>query len=90
VLNPLKWDPIASANYQGLKRRLSPFRKEQLDERIDVLREWPPAKWFELRDREDGTITFQMETDQFAMILGRFEDGTVYITHFELRSKVRE
>jgi hypothetical protein len=88
-LNPLKWDPQALADYHNLKRRLSPLRKQQLDERIDCLREFPPFKWYELRDREDGTITFQLETDQFARILGRFEDGTVYITHVELRSKGR-
>jgi|HubBroStandDraft_2_1064218.scaffolds.fasta_scaffold553211_2 hypothetical protein len=82
-------DPQALADYHNLKKRLSPLRKQQLDERIDCLREFPPFKWYKLRDREDGTITFQLETDQFARILGRFEDGEVYITHVELRSKGR-
>jgi hypothetical protein len=87
TLNPLMWDPDALANYKSLIRRLPPLKKEQLDERIGVLKEWPPAKWFELRDRVDGTVTFQLETDQFAKVLGRFEDGVVYITHVELRTK---
>lgn len=74
-------------NYNNLKRRLSPVKKDQLEDRVDSLKEWPPAKWFELRNQEDGIISFQLETDQFAKILGRFEDGVVYITHVELRTK---
>jgi hypothetical protein len=83
----LKWDPQALANYNNLKRRLSPVKKDQLEDRVDCLKEWPPSKWYELQDQEDGTISFQLETDQFAKILGRFEDGVVYITHVELRTK---
>jgi hypothetical protein len=74
-------------NYNNLKRRLSPVKKDQLEDRVDSLKEWPPANWFELRNQEDGIISFQLETDQFAKILGRFEDGVVYITHVELRTK---
>ena len=74
-------------DYNNLKRRLSPLQREQLEDRIDCLKEWPPTKWYALRDQEDGTITFQLETDQFAKVLGRFEGGAVYITHVELRSK---
>ncbi len=85
----MSWEPKALADYNNLKRKLPPVKREQLEERIDCLKEWPPAKWYELRDQVDGTITFQMETDQFAMILGRFEDGVVYITHVELRTKGR-
>jgi mRNA-degrading endonuclease RelE of RelBE toxin-antitoxin system len=85
----LKWDPQALAEYKNLRRRLPPLKKEQLDERIDSLRDFPPARWYELRNQEDGIITFQLETDQFARVLGRFEDGVVYITHVELRSKGR-
>lgn len=86
-MNGLNWDPRALRDYQSLKRRLPPLKKEQLDERINCLRDFPPSQWYELRNREDGTITFQLETDQFARVLGRFEDGAVYITHIELRSK---
>jgi len=85
----LRWDPQALADYNNLKRRLPPLKREQLEERIDSLKEFPPSKWYELRDQEDGIITFQLETDQFAKVLGRFEDGVVYITHVELRSKGR-
>jgi hypothetical protein len=88
-LNSLKWDPRALADYNNLKRWLSPLKKEQLEERVDCLKGFPPSKWYELRNQEDGIITFQLETDQFARILGRFEDGVVYITHVELRSKER-
>ena len=88
-MNPLKWAPDALADYKRLKGRLSALRREQLDERIDVLKEWPPVKWFDLRSREDGVVTFQLETDQFVRILGRFEDGVVYITHVVMRSKGR-
>jgi len=86
-VNSLKWDPQALEHYHHLKRRLSPLKKEQLEERIDGLKEWPPAKWYELRNQDDGVVTFQMETDQFARILGVFEKGVVYITHVELKSK---
>lgn len=86
-MNPLRWEPQALVNYNNLKRRLSPVKKDQLEDRVDSLKEWPPAKWFELRNQEDGIISFQLETDQFAKILGRFEDGVVYITHVELRTK---
>ncbi len=86
-MNPLYWDPQALGDYNSPKRGLSPLKKDQLEERIDCLREWPPSRWYELRNQEDGVITFQMETDQFIRLLGRFEDGAVYITHVELRSK---
>jgi hypothetical protein len=86
----LKWEPQALANYNSLKGRLSPLKREQLEDRIDCLKEWPPAKWYELRNREDGAISFQLETDQFVKILGRFENGAVYIMHVDLRSKERE
>ena len=86
-MNSLKWDPQALANYNNLKKRLSSLKRDQLDDRIDCLKEWPPSRWYELRNREDGTISFQLETDQFAKVLGRFEDGVVYITHVELRLK---
>ncbi len=89
-MNPIKWAPDALANYKSLKGRLSPWRREQLDERIDLLKGWPPAKWFDSRNHEDGIVTFQLESDQFARILGRYEDGVVYITHVEIRSKGRE
>jgi hypothetical protein len=86
-MNLLNWDPLALRDYNRLKRRLSPLKREQLEDRIDCLKEFPPSKWYELRNQQDGTITFRMETDQFAMVLGRFENGTVFITHIELRSK---
>jgi len=88
-LNPLKWAPEALVNYKSLRGRVSSLRREQLDERIDVLKEWPPSKWFDLRNHDDGIVTFQLETDQFAKILGRFENGVVYRTHVEIRSKGR-
>jgi len=88
-VNALNWDPQALADYQELKRRLPPLKKQQLDARIDCLRDFPPSRWYELRDREDGTVAFQLETDQFAKVLGRFEAGAVYITHVEVRSKWR-
>lgn len=86
----MKWDPQALANYNNLKKRLSPLKRDQLDDRIDCLKEWPPSRWYELRNRKDGTISFQLETDQFAKVLGRFEEGVVYITHVELRLKMEE
>lgn len=86
-MNPLNWDRQALKDYNLLKKRLPPLQKEQLEDRIDCLKGWPPSKWYELRNQEDGTITFQLETDQFIRILGRFEAGEVYITHVHLRTK---
>jgi hypothetical protein len=88
-MNPLYWDPEALRDYRRLCGGLPSLRREQLEDRVDCLREWPPSKWYELRDREDGAIAFQLETDQFARILGCFEQGAVYITHVELRSRER-
>lgn len=88
----LVWDPKALDNYKALmdpKKGLSLIQREQLGGRIDVLKGWPPAKWFDLRDQWDGTITFQMENDQFVEILGLYENGVVKITHLELKPKKR-
>ncbi len=83
----MSWDPQALKVYRRLRSRLPPLKRDLLDDQINRLREFPPSKWYELRHQGDGTITFQLESNQFARILGRFEDGTVFITHVELRTK---
>ena len=87
---PLVWDPKALKNYRILmdpKKDLPPFRRELLDARINALRKWPPSKWFDLRSQRDGKVTFRLDSDQFASVLGVFEDGVVKITHMEVRAK---
>jgi hypothetical protein len=88
----LFWDRKALDNYKTLmdpEKGLAPLQREQLAGRVDALRDWPPARWFDLRDRSDGTITFQIENDQFLGILGLYENGVVKITHLELKPKRR-
>lgn len=88
----LVWDRKALENYNFLidpKKGLPPIQRELLAKRIDALKGWPPSKWFDMRDQTDGTITFQMETDQFVEILGLYENGVVKITHLELKPRRR-
>lgn len=91
-MTTLVWDRVALNHYNALvdpKKGLPPLQREQLVKRIDALKGWPPSKWYDLRDRADGTIAFQIETDQFLEILGLYEDGVVKITHLELKPKRR-
>ena len=86
----LFWDPKAYETYNALmdpQKGLPFLQRVQLTERIDALRGWPPSKWYDLRNRTGGTITFQMETDQFLEILGLYENGAVKITHLTLKTK---
>jgi len=87
---PLKWEKAAAENYREIMGKLPPYRQEQVDEWLDGLREWPPRKWYELREK-DGVIRFHLDNDKFLKILGRFEEreGVAYITHFEWRSERR-
>ncbi len=90
------WEPEAQKNYKKLmeedpkKGRLHLLQREQLKQRIDALRDWPPKKWFDLRSQADGYITFQTEGDQFVVISGGYEEGAVKITFFEIRKKGRK
>lgn len=52
-----------------------------------ALKNWPPDELFDLRGQADGVISFQMETDQFLVMSGVFENGVVKIGHLGIRSK---
>ena len=89
-MTSIVWDPQALKNFKTLmdpKKGLPTFRRELLTARIDALRKWPPSKWFDLRNQKDGRITFRLDSDQFASVLGVFEDGVVKITHVEVKTK---
>jgi hypothetical protein len=87
-ITPLKWDPKALKACQEARKRLGLLQLELLEQRIEALKTWPPEDWYDLKDKF-GMIRFQTDPDQFVGLNGIYENGTVYITRFELRSNRR-
>jgi hypothetical protein len=90
-INNILWEPEALRNFNSLtnpdpKIGLPFYQRQLLTNCITLLKEWPPEKWFDLRNQKDGLITFQLESDKFAEILGFYENGVVKITHVEIKN----
>ena len=85
---PIKWEKEAAENFKKIMKELPPYRQERLNDWLDVVREWPPKKWYQLRD-EGGFIAFRLDNEKFLKILGCFDEkaGVVCITHFEWRTR---
>jgi hypothetical protein len=84
----IKWEKKAAGNFKAIMGELPLHRTEQVNEWLDLIRDWPPSKWYQLRD-EGGFIGFRLDNDKFLRILGRFNEteGVVWITHFERKMK---
>lgn len=82
------WDKEAKANYLSLmdtKMGLPLVKRQQIFDRLEALKNWPPKRWFALRKDEDGLMLFQMDSDQFLMVQGSYHEKKIKITKFELR-----
>ncbi len=84
----VRWDKKAGENFKEIMGQLPLYRQEQVNRWLDLIREWPPNKWYQLRE-EGGFIGFRLDNDKFLKILGRFNEaeGVVWITHFEWKTK---
>jgi hypothetical protein len=85
------WDREALKNYNRLTdpapkegEALPFYQRQLLANCITLLKDWHPTKWFDLRN-QDGFITFQLESDKFAEILGFYNNGVIKITHLEIK-----
>jgi len=83
----LKWTLEAARAYKLIYNE-NPSLRKLIDQRLKALIDWPPKKWFDLRDK-DGIIRFQTENDQFIVLTGMVEEKeeTVWIYRFELRTR---
>lgn len=85
----IKWTVEAAKNYKLIYDKNENLRV-LIDQRLDALADWPPKKWFYLRDM-DGIIRFKTENDQFVVLSGKYEEAekVVWICRFELQTKRR-
>ena len=88
-MKEIKWTVEAAQAYKRIYDS-NPSLRKLIDLRLKTLAEWPPVKWFDLREK-DGIIRFQTDTDQFLILTGRLEeeDREIWIYRFELRTERR-
>ncbi len=85
----IKWTVEAAHAFKAIYNyKKNVHLRKLIDQRLDTLADWPPEKWFDLREK-DGVIRFQAENDQFVILTGMFDEkeNVVWIYHFELRRK---